>query len=65
MSTFTKRVLKRCKSADQGWDHGVWIPLRLMYPAANIPIVQVSINTRLGAQAMYKYGQLLAPLRER
>jgi len=48
----------------QGWDHGVWIPLRLMYPQANIPIVQVSINTRLGAKAMYEFGQLLAPLRE-
>ena len=48
----------------QGWDHGVWIPLRLMYPQANIPIVQVSINTQLGAKAMYEYGQLLAPLRD-
>ena len=60
---FYKAGIKTVQSADQGWDHGVWIPLRLMYPAANIPIVQVSINTRLGAQAMYKYGQLLAPLR--
>ncbi|MDO6463554.1 DODA-type extradiol aromatic ring-opening family dioxygenase [Pseudoalteromonas carrageenovora] len=51
-------------NATQGWDHGVWIPLRLMYPQANIPIVQVSINTRLGAKAMYEFGQLLAPLRE-
>ncbi|MFL3650122.1 MAG: DODA-type extradiol aromatic ring-opening family dioxygenase [Pseudoalteromonas sp.] len=51
-------------NASQGWDHGVWIPLRLMYPQANIPIVQVSINTRLGAKAMYEFGQLLAPLRE-
>ncbi|MBE3674879.1 DODA-type extradiol aromatic ring-opening family dioxygenase [Pseudoalteromonas distincta] len=60
---FYKAGIKTVQNADQGWDHGVWIPLRLMYPRANIPIVQVSINTRLGAQAMYKYGQLLAPLR--
>ncbi|MBH0068273.1 class III extradiol ring-cleavage dioxygenase [Pseudoalteromonas sp. NZS100] len=61
---FYKAGIKTVQSADQGWDHGVWIPLRLMYPAANIPIVQVSINTRLGAKAMYRYGQLLAPLRD-
>lgn len=60
---FYKAGIKAVQSAKQGWDHGVWIPLRLMYPAANIPIVQVSINTRLGTKAMYKYGQLLAPLR--
>ena len=61
---FYKAGIKTVQNADQGWDHGVWIPLRLMYPAANIPIVQVSINTRLGAKAMYRYGQLLAPLRD-
>jgi len=47
----------------QSWDHGVWIPLRLMYPAADIPIVQVSINSRLGASHHYIYGKLLASLR--
>ena len=30
--------------AQQGWDHGVWIPLKLMFPKADIPIVQVSIT---------------------
>ncbi|CAM2854091.1 DODA-type extradiol aromatic ring-opening family dioxygenase [Pseudoalteromonas distincta] len=61
---FSTKGIKAVLDAKQGWDHGVWIPLRLMYPAANIPIVQVSINTRLGAKAMYEYGQLLAPLRD-
>ncbi|MBB1437786.1 dioxygenase [Shewanella sp. SG41-4] len=46
-----------------GWDHGVWIPLRLMYPQANIPIVQISINTRVGAAQNYRYGQLLTSLK--
>ncbi|MGI2175850.1 DODA-type extradiol aromatic ring-opening family dioxygenase [Shewanella ulleungensis] len=49
--------------SQQGWDHGVWIPLRLMYPQANIPIVQISINTRIGAAQNYRYGQLLAQLK--
>ncbi|TMN84671.1 MULTISPECIES: class III extradiol ring-cleavage dioxygenase [unclassified Pseudoalteromonas] len=61
---FNSEGMNAILDTEQGWDHGVWIPLRLMYPHANIPIVQVSINTRLGAKTMYKYGQLLAPLRE-
>lgn len=47
-----------------GWDHGVWMPLLLMFPHADIPVVQVSINSRLGAELNYKLGQLLAPLRD-
>ncbi|WP_024600351.1 DODA-type extradiol aromatic ring-opening family dioxygenase [Pseudoalteromonas sp. TAE56] len=61
---FSTKGIKAVLDVKQGWDHGVWIPLRLMYPAANIPIVQMSINTRLGAKTMYEYGQLLAPLRD-
>lgn len=34
-----------------------------MYPQANIPIVQISINTRIGAAQNYRYGQLLAQLK--
>ncbi|TYK67080.1 DODA-type extradiol aromatic ring-opening family dioxygenase [Colwellia echini] len=48
----------------QGWDHGLWIPLRLMLPTADIPIVQVSINSALGADANYEYGKLMASLRD-
>tara|TARA_R110001583_G_scaffold52393_2_gene162795 strand:+ start:3913 stop:4689 length:777 start_codon:yes stop_codon:yes gene_type:complete len=50
--------------AQQGWDHGLWIPLRLMFPAADIAIVQVSINSALGASQNYRYGKLLASLRD-
>ena len=42
---------------------GVWIPLRLMFPQANIPIVQISINTRVSAAQNYRYGQLIASLK--
>ncbi|WP_026971029.1 DODA-type extradiol aromatic ring-opening family dioxygenase [Aliagarivorans marinus] len=47
-----------------GWDHGVWIPLKLMYPHADIPIVQVSVNSQLDAEHHYRLGQALAALRE-
>jgi 4,5-DOPA dioxygenase extradiol len=56
--------IKSTLDSRQGWDHGVWIPLRLMFPQADIPVVQVSINSRLGARGNYQLGQLLAFLRE-
>lgn len=50
---------------DRGWDHGVWVPLLHMYPEADIPVLQLSLPSDLGAQAIYGLGQALAPLRRR
>ncbi|MGI2104017.1 dioxygenase [Shewanella sp. 11B5] len=61
--TFMSAGIKVNLSLTQGWDHGVWIPLRLMFPQANIPIVQISINTRVSAAQNYRYGQLIASLK--
>lgn len=46
------------------FDHGVWVPLSLMYPSADIPIVQVSLPTRAGPALQTRVGQALASLRE-
>ena len=46
----------------RGLDHGAWIPLRLMFPEANVPVVPVSIQSAGGPQQAWRLGQALAPL---
>ncbi len=50
--------------SDRGWDHGVWVPLTMMYPEADIPVLQISLPMDTTAQQLFNLGVTLAPLRE-
>lgn len=51
-------------TTDRGLDHGAWIPLALMYPAADIPVIQVSLDPRQGPEYHYRLGTALSVLRD-
>lgn len=48
----------------RGFDHGTFVPLMLMYPEADIPVVQVSLLRSLNPEKHIALGEALAPLRQ-
>lgn len=66
-----KRVAKllgapEAQALRTGWglDHGTWSVLMHMYPKADIPVIQLSVNRDLRPRQHYELGRSLAPLRE-
>ena len=49
--------------ASRGLDHGAWVPLKIMYPKADIPVLQMSLPTD-DPHRLMKLGERLRPLRE-
>jgi aromatic ring-opening dioxygenase catalytic subunit (LigB family) len=48
----------------QGFDHGVFAPMRIMFPNANVPTYQVSLKSGYDPAAHWALGRALAPLRD-
>lgn len=62
---FAEAGLEPVLDAQRGWDHGVWVPLRLLFPAADVPIVAVSLPVPRTEALLLAMGAALLPLRRR
>ena len=51
--------------ARRGWDHGVWVPLRRLYPDADVPVVELSLPVPRTPELLLTLDHALAPLRDR
>jgi 4,5-DOPA dioxygenase extradiol len=60
-------VKKVAVGIDREWglDHGCWSVLRQMYPAADVPVVQLSLDTSQPGRFHYELARELAPLRDK
>lgn len=45
-----------------GLDHGIWTPMRFLWPEADVPVLPLSFDPRSGPQALWALGRALAPL---
>ncbi len=60
----TEANIQSHNSSTRGLDHGVFVPLKLVYPDADIPVVQVSLKRGLDPAAHLRLGETLSSLRE-
>lgn len=59
------KVMDNCKQTlDHGIDHGIWAPLRHIFPNADIPVAQLSVNGRVTFREAIQLGESLRPLRD-
>lgn len=57
--SFSTSGIKTKMESKRGLDHGSWVALRHMYPEANVPVVQLSVNPFLSIKEQYSIGKAL------
>lgn len=57
-------VLLGAERVERGLDHGAWVPLSLMFPDANVPVVSLSLPVRWSNAELVTLGERLSILRE-
>jgi len=67
LAHLTKDIVKRNVKIDNSWgyDHGTWSVLSKMYPGADIPVYQLSVDSSVSAETHFQIGQALSALREK
>lgn len=67
LAHLTKNLISVNVKTDNSWgyDHGTWSVLCKMYPEADIPVYQLSVDSNANADTHYKIGQEISALREK
>jgi aromatic ring-opening dioxygenase catalytic subunit (LigB family) len=65
VNIFSTAGIKARADENRGFDHGLFIPLSLLRPHADLPCIQISLTADLDPQAHLKMGEALAPLANR
>jgi aromatic ring-opening dioxygenase catalytic subunit (LigB family) len=59
---FESSEIKLKSEKQRGYDHGVFVPLLLAYPEADIPVTQISLNSSLDPELHFRVGEIISTL---